>query len=172
MSTVETRDLLRELESVLGGLTGEMLDGAIGKINAHERLFFYGAGRSGLMIRALCMRLMQMGREAWAVGETSTPAIGKGDLLCLASASGKTESVLRYAQKAVSVGAELLVITANTASPLTDVAPADILLKMPEKTHQLLGSLFEQALLATGDILTRRMGPDEEAMRARHANLE
>ena len=128
-------------------------------------------GRSGLMLRALAMRMAQMGRQAHVVGETTTPAIGPGDLRVVASASGATAAVCSHARKAKDCGAELLVITATEQSPLTELQPADVCLRA-SGSRQMLGSLFEQSLLLLGDELVLRMQPDESDMRKRHANLE
>ena len=50
-------------------------------IEEASRIFVAGAGRSGLCIRAAGMRLMQMGKSTYIVGETITPSIQAGDLL-------------------------------------------------------------------------------------------
>ena len=123
------------------------------------------------------MRLAQTGRVVYVVGETVTPAIAAGDLLILASASGKTASVCRYARTALSIGAQLLILTAAAQSPLTEIAPADVCFDAPSKYDgqsavSLMGTLFEQALLLFCDQVLLAMNEDSAAMRARHANLE
>ena len=100
-----------------------------------------------------------------------TPAIGSGDLLVVASASGATAAVCGHARKAKACGAELLVITATEASPLTEVAAADVCFRAGG-SRQVMGSLFEQSLLLFGDELILRLRPDESEMKKRHANLE
>lgn len=163
--------ILNELSAVFNALPESALEAAVSRLNAHERIFFSAAGRSGLMLRALAMRMAQMGRCAYVVGETTTPAIGEGDLLVVASASGRTEGICRHARKAKDCGADVMVITATENSPLTGIQPADVLLRT-EGTAQVMGSLFEQALLLFGDSLVRRMSSDAVQMRRRHANLE
>ena len=169
--------IVSELERLAGAVTEETLERCAQKISAHDRIFVYGAGRSGLMLRALAMRLAQQGRTVYAVGDCTTPAIGEGDLLIAASASGATHSVCRFVQIALDCGADVLVITARAQSPLTELAPADVLLPSPTKDEagdsvQPMGSLFEQALLLCGDAVVRRMEADATGMRRRHANLE
>lgn len=169
--------ILSELALLAEAVPPEAIERCAQKISAHHRIFVYGAGRSGLMLRALAMRLAQQGRTVYAVGDCTTPAIGEGDLLIAASASGTTHSVCRFVQIALNCGADVLVLTARAQSPLTQLAPADILLPAPTKDEagasiQPLGSLFEQALLLCGDAVVRRMEADAPDMRRRHANLE
>lgn len=171
------RRILCELTQCAQLVSADAVALAAQKISAHERIFVYGAGRSGLMLKALAMRLCQMGKTVYVVGETITPALEAQDLLLLASASGHTESVLRYARRARGLGAELLIITGSDASPLCEIAPADLLIPAASKrddgaSAQPMGSAFEQMLLLAGDALILHLAQDIPAMRARHANLE
>ena len=123
------------------------------------------------------MRLSQAERTVYVVGETVTPAITDGDLLILASASGKTESVCMYARIAAEAGADILAITATPLSRLTAQAQECVYLDAPTKdnfndTDDPMGTLFEQALLLLGDLIVRELQEDVAQMRARHANLE
>lgn len=142
----------------------------------HKRVFVYGAGRSGLMLKAFAMRLSQAGLTVYAVGESITPAIGPGDLLVTASASGTTASVVRCAQTAKAEGADVFVITATCDTPLLEVSNASVLLDAPSKNDAdspvIMGTLFEQALLCFCDFSVETMRPDAAQMRKRHANLE
>lgn len=147
------------------------------KIAAHERVFVYGAGRSGLMLKALAMRLMQLGKAVFVVGETITPSIHKGDLLIVASASGTTHSVCHYAAEAVKLQADLLIITAEKDSALAHIAPPDVIIPAPTKHNlaasgQLMGSLFEQMILLFSDAVTMALAKERETLSRNHANLE
>ena len=145
-------------------------------INAHQRIFVHGAGRSGLMLKAFAMRLAQAGRTVYVAGETVTPAIDDGDVLILASASGKTSSVICNAQTAKKVGAAIYSLTATADSPLA--ALSDELVIMPASTkdsatsHSIMGTGFEQALLLFFDMAVLELGEDTKKMRSRHSNLE
>lgn len=191
MASNTMNDILAQLTAVADVLSEETVKACAEKIDAHERVFVYGAGRSGLMLRALAMRLMQMGKCAYVVGETVTPSVEEGDLLILASASGKTHSVCHYAEVAKNCGVDLMIITAkkeqvssaafaaeNAAdSPLTAIAPADVRFSVPDKDSgtgggQVMGSLFEQSLLLFGDSLVQHLAVDPQRMRKNHANLE
>ena len=78
-----------------------------------RRVFVHGAGRSGLALRMTAMRLMHLGLQVHVVGETTTPAIGEGDLLLTASGSGTTSGVVSAAETARSVGARVIGITTD-----------------------------------------------------------
>lgn len=147
-------------------------------INAHPRIFVYGAGRSGLMLKALAMRLAQAGRMVYVVGETITPAIGENDLLILASASGNTASVCRYARIAKNAGADILILTASPESELTGIAgKTNFCFRTPTKEDgvnpvSLMGTLFEQAVLLFCDQIILCLNENAAEMRKRHTNLE
>lgn len=173
-----TETLLAQLCGIADAMPDELLAACARKILGHERIFVYGAGRSGLMLRALAMRLMQAGRQVYVVGETTTPAIRQGDLLILASASGTTDSVCRHAATALSARAGLMVITASCPSPLTQLCMPDVILPVSSKDSPhaaglpAMGTLFEAALLLFGDALISLMNVDPVLMRQNHANLE
>ena len=145
-------------------------------LQAHGRVFVCGAGRSGLMVKAFAMRLAQMGRTVYAVGEVVTPAIEAGDLLLVASASGETAGVVRAAQVAKRVGATVYALTAKPSSTRAELADAQILFPAPTKndapTRAVMGTVFEQAVLLFCDAVVAELCTDAGAMRARHANLE
>lgn len=175
--------ILNELTDVLQKQSAQEVEQAADRIDSYPRVFVCGAGRSGLMLSAFAMRLVQMGKCAYVVGETVTPAIGPGDLLIAASASGNTHTVCHYAQTGKKAGADLLVISASAQSALACIEKPTILLNVPHKDQtdrqvqqgQMMGSLFEQSLLLLGDwmaqYLAEKNGKKQE-MRKLHANLE
>ena len=169
--------ILHELTTLFKNVPAESISGAAEAICSHNRIFVYGAGRSGLMLKAFAMRLAQAGKTAYVVGETVTPALEEGDLLVLASASGSTASVCRFAGIAKEIGADLLIISAKADSALSGIHPVDILLPAPDKedpsgSRQVMGSLFEQALLLLCDQIISLSPFSKEHMRRHHANLE
>ena len=177
MMSPELERIIRELTAVFEKLSREDVERAARCIMDHERVFVGGAGRSGLMLKAFAMRLAQMGRTVYAAGESVTPAVERGDLVFLASASGATRTVLHWAETARTAGADLFVATAAPDSPLAAIHPADVVLPCggkdrTEGSAQVMGSLFEQSLLLFCDAVVMALGPDPDAMRRRHANLE
>lgn len=181
MAVKEATLILDELEKTFDGVSEEQIDALIDKVNAHERIFVYATGRSGLMVKTFAMRLMQMGRTAFVVGETTTPSIQPGDLLVLASSSGTTKSVCDYADTAAKSGIDLAIITSDAKSYLssnfdvTVTVSADSKNSSETKSRQPMGSLFEQALLVIFDAAILKMSQDTgltKRMRSNHANLE
>lgn len=174
--------IIRELETSTGTLEESRFQDVIEKIKGHDRIFVYGTGRSGLMLKAFAMRLMQIGLNAYVVGETTTPSVSQGDLLVVASASGETGSVCMTAESAVRQGADLIVITANAESSLGRIQAPDIMIESATKfseskaSIQPLGSLFEQMLLIVFDTVILLMSHGEKGvnqeMAKRHASLE
>ncbi len=58
------------------------------KIDKANNIFCVGLGRSRLSIMGFAMRLMHMGYSVHLVGDVTTPAIQKGDVLIVGSGSG------------------------------------------------------------------------------------
>lgn len=163
----------RRLREALDAAEIDALAGAI--IDARS-VFFSGQGRSGLMTRALAIRLMHLGVKVHVAGEPSTPAIGAQDLLIAVSASAGTKATLEHVRIARSSGARVALVSSKKPEP--DVA--DLGLTLPAclavPTVQHAGSLFEQAFLLVGDALAwhiqTQLGVDERLMNERHANLQ
>ncbi len=151
-------------------------------IDSASRIFLLGEGRSGLVGRMFAMRLMHLGKQAYVVGETITPAIGGGDLLIAISGSGATGTVVMMAEGAKNAGAQIAAITANPESRLAGLA--DLIVQIPTQhklqgasSRQYGGSLFEQtALLLFETIISMLAAGDAEggftSLAKRHANLE
>jgi len=184
-----TRAILAEMAGVLGPVDEAAVDSLERGVLAARRVFVAGAGRTGLMMRAFAMRLMHAGLTAHVVGDATTPAIAPGDLLLVGSGSGETGSLAVMARKARSVGAQLALVTIVPRSTIGQLADPVVELRAPspkaaetsggaprQQSIQVMGSLFEQALLLLLDALVVRIvrsrgaAPDE--MFARHANLE
>jgi len=174
----EARDLLSTLheEEVQAFLT--LLRDYRGK-----RIFFWARGRSFLFLKGFAMRLMHLGYTVHIVGEVTCPSIGAQDLFLCSSGSGKTASVLLFAEKAKEVGAKVAAIVGQPQAPLTLLADLVVTFS-PEKagpSRQLEsrggGTRFEHALCLFLDacILELVAQEREEAYRlmmVRHANLE
>jgi 6-phospho-3-hexuloisomerase len=78
-------NILAEITSCLHLVPGESLTEAGTMIEAAPKIFLAGAGRSGLIMRALGTRLMHLGKTVYVVGESTTPSIQAGELLILGS---------------------------------------------------------------------------------------
>lgn len=161
----------------------ESLVPLIQAIQQSESIFLIAAGRSGFALRGAAMRLMHLGLTTYFVGDTTTPAIKKGDLLIVASGSGTTTSMVRAAEKAVDVGAQVIALTTVSESELAKLAKHTIIIPAAakqevegRKSQQYAGSLFEQFLFLLMDVVFQSLWklstqPAEELWE-RHANLE
>jgi 6-phospho-3-hexuloisomerase len=165
---VDERDLQRLADSVM----------------AAPRVFVTGEGRSGFMAKAFAMRLMHLGIPVHVIGETTTPAVGSGDLLVAVSGSGTTAGTVRAATAAVQAGAHAYAVTSDAESPLATNAENALIIPGATKgrragepeTVQPLSSLFDQVTHVTLDvvclIVARRHGVDNAVAAKAHANTE
>jgi 6-phospho-3-hexuloisomerase len=148
-------------------------------------VFVAGAGRTGLMIRSFAMRLAHLGLSVQVVGDVTTRGIGHEDVLLVASGSGETRGIVAIAQSAIDHGAKVGVITIFSESSLARLAQCRVLIPAPtpksgqdnpETSIQPMGTLFEQSLLLTMDVmvmmLMQKLGRTSEQMFKLHANLE
>lgn len=156
---------------------------ALELLTAADRVFVHGAGRSGLALRSTAMRLMHLGLDVHVVGEVTTPAIARGDVLLVASGSGTTGGIVRAATTAADVGARVLAVSTTDDAPLSAVADTTLVIPAATKTDrsgtasaQYAGSLFEQTVALLGDALFhalwQRSGQTADELWPRHANLE
>ncbi|MCK4925032.1 MAG: SIS domain-containing protein, partial [Spirochaetes bacterium] len=103
--------VLEEIALTLVDLTDREPELLLDMMQRAEKIFCAGSGRSGLVMRTFAMRLMHMSLQSFVAGETTTPGIGKRDLLIIGSGSGETEGLLVMAQRARQVGAQVALVT-------------------------------------------------------------
>lgn len=173
-----------EIAQVMSQVSSQEVAELVSAINDAEAIYVCGAGRSLLMMKALAMRLVHLGLNAYVVGETITPAIEAGHLLIAGTGSGQTRTTLAMVEAAKSRRARVAAITAHRDSPValgSDLvlqipAPVPGATRQPRLSRQPPGSLFEQCLLVLGDsmvmLLMERLGVTEETMHSRHTKLE
>jgi len=177
--------VLVEIERTLARVDPEAVERLVRFLLNAKTVFIAGAGRSGLMIRSFAMRLAHLGRSVQVVGDVTTRGIGPGDVLLVASGSGETRGILAMAQSAVENGGKVGVITIFPESSLAQLADCALVIpaptpksrrENPETSVQPMGSLFEQSLLITLDVmamlLMEQLGQRTEQMFRLHANLE
>lgn len=176
---------LAELHGVFARIDDGAVDDAVRLIAGARRIAVFGAGREGLQIRGLAMRLFHMGLDASVVGDMTTPALGAGDLFVASVGPGEFSTALALLGVAKSAGATVLVITAQPAGRASGFA--DQVLAVPAQTMAddqgsartsvlPMGSLFEGSLFVLFEVMVVKLmavlGIAAEAMRARHTNLE
>ena len=188
MSFLYSDEILNALSKTISRVREEEVKEVLSLLLETDRIFCDGFGRSGLCTKGFAMRMMQMGKRAFVIGETTTPAIQAGDLLLICSGSGQTPALLAHAQKAKAAGAKTAVITGREDSPLSADADAVIVIKAPSKfsksgeagsvpdTILPMGTLFEAASALLYDSMAAAMmealGETGQSMMLRHANLE
>jgi len=159
------------------------LDDAARHLSGAKRVFVLGAGRSGIALNMTAMRLMHLGLSVHVVGEITAPAITAGDVLLTASGSGTTSAIVRAAETAAGLGANVVAITTAADSPLAKLASVVVVLPAATKqdhsgaaSQQYAGGLFEQAVGLVGDAifhsLWKASGATAEQLWTRHSNLE
>ncbi len=179
-----TKTIISEIGYVLDGIKEDEFKKFVKAINSSKNIFVTGQGRSGLVARTFAMRLTHIGFSCYAVGDTTTPNIDKGDILIACSSSGTTSITCHIAGLAKRLNAQVVVITAHPDSELSDYAGLTIEIPARETdqviqsqlTAQFRSTLFEQACLVYLDAvilaLVRLLNREEVEMTKRHANLE
>jgi 6-phospho-3-hexuloisomerase len=174
-----------EVSNALAAIDPTEAGAFIQQIMSAGRIFVAGKGRTGLQMQAFAMRLMHLGLDVHMIGESTTPGLRAGDLLLIGSASGKTGSLVTFAQVAKAQGAVLAAVTANRESVIAKAAGTHVYIPAPSHKKQdaedvisvlPLGGLFESALGVALSVfvlqLMDALGVTESEMAARHANLE
>jgi 6-phospho-3-hexuloisomerase len=176
METSSGRAVLDEVRAVLAAVPA--LPGALAELLLAPRVVVYGQGRTGLALRALTMRLAQMGRDAHFLLDTAPPPLRPGDLFLANAARGDLPSAVALLTRARGLGVRTAVLTAAERGPALEVA--DVVLRLPAQTWQgasalPLGGQYELALWVLGDlavdILMRQLGVSAERLAAGHVNL-
>jgi len=134
---------LREyMDSILEDITEAIKNTEENKLNRvvftilrSDRIFFVGVGRSGFAARFAAHRLAHMGFRVYVVGETITPATTPHDTLIAISGSGESEYTVNIAEKAHSLGAYIIAITANPNSRIAKLA--NTVIYIPAKRESL-----------------------------------
>ena len=170
-----------EIADALQSVEPASLEQATTAIEGAPRIFVFGEGRSGLVLRMGAMRLVHLGKTVYVVGDATTPAVTPGDLLIVGSGSGSTAVTVLIAEQAQTAGATVLTITTNSGSRLAEIADLVLVLRTPAKgdreqraSIQPGGTLFEQSMLVLLDMLFLVLAGESAAdqIAQRHANLE
>jgi 6-phospho-3-hexuloisomerase len=157
-----------------------------------DSIFITGAGRSGLVGKAFAMRLMHLGFTSYVVGESTTPAVHKNDVVIAISGSGETRSISDLGRIAKDIGATLITVTSNKDSTLGHISDTTLEIHGRSKedaggylerhmrgeySHLTpLGTSFEISSLVFLDALVAELifitGASEADLKSRHAKLE
>ena len=89
--------------------------------------------------------------RSYFVGETTTTAIQKGDLLLLCQRFGRIQQALiSHGEKAKEKGAALLLVTGNPESTLGKMADVTLVVKAPKKEDREAASIMPMGTLFEG----------------------
>src|SRR6478609_10501241 len=121
-----------EIAGVLARTGSDEAERMCAEILKAHRIACYGVGREGLMMRALCMRLMHLGLDAHLVGDMTTPPIGVGDLLIASAGPGSFSTVLALQGVAQQAGSRIMIVTAQPEGEAT--RKADSVITLPAQT--------------------------------------
>jgi len=187
------KDIVEHVGNVADKLKLEQVRSFVDAMIGANKIFIYGAGRSGLVGKAFAMRLMHLDFNVYVVGETITPAFEQGDLLIAISGSGETTSIVDAAKIAKKEGGKVVAITSYANSTLGRLA--DVVVEIPGRAktdiptdyiaRQMLtkykwiapmGTLFEDSTMIFLDgviaLLMATFQKTEKDMRRKHATLE
>jgi 6-phospho-3-hexuloisomerase len=177
-------DILGEIHASLQGVNAADLDSLVAEIERAPRVFCLGAGRSGILLQAFCMRLNHLGFEAYMAGGLPCPPVAANDLIIVASGSGETRSVSAVLEQGRQAGARIALFTSRrvggrsmTADVIVKIpAPAGLVNREHAQNLQPMRTLFEQVFFLLCEalvcLLKIKKGIGEEEMAQRHANLE
>ncbi len=187
------KDIVEHIGNVSEQIKLEQVRGFVDAMIGANKIFIYGAGRSGLVGKAFAMRLMHLDFNVYVVGETITPAFEPGDLLIAISGSGETTSIVDAAEIAKKQGGKVVTITSyanSTLGKLSDVVveipgraktdiPTDYIARQMLTQYKWIapmGTLFEDSTMVFLDgviaLLMATFQKTEKDMRRKHATLE
>lgn len=179
--TKSTEYIHRKIKDILDNVSQEDIEKVKSLFFSSDRIFVYGAGRSGLVAKAFAIRLVHLGFQTFVIGETITAPVQKGDLVIIVSGSGETIPAVMTAEIVRNIGAKVVSITGKKKSDIAKFADITLFVSAAcndteRKRYAPLGTLFEASvwILLDGIIadLLDSKNETEESMRRRHATLE
>lgn len=176
--------VIDEIRDSVGKIDQAAFEQAVIEISKAKHIAVYGVGREGLQIKGFAMRLFHLGLKSAVVGDMTTPAIGKGDLLIVSAGPGDFSTVSALIGVAQASSARVLVLTANTEGAAAK--RADTVLSIPAQTMAddqgetqstlPMGSLYEAGLFVIFELLilalAKKLQVSSLMMRSNHTNLE
>jgi 6-phospho-3-hexuloisomerase len=173
-----------EIAKAAAAIDPAAFDRLVEALATARRIAITGAGREGLMMRALAMRLYHLGLDVHVVGDMTCPPLGPDDLLFVSAGPGDLSTITALVTTARAAGAKTLCLTAQPDGPTARAAtqtvhlPAQTMASDQGASPSILpmGSVFEGAMFLIFELvvlaLCDRLGTTPAGMRARHTNLE
>ncbi|MBS1193745.1 MAG: 6-phospho-3-hexuloisomerase [Methanomicrobiales archaeon] len=184
-----------KIRAIANTISDDEVESFLRELLGAKRIYVMGAGRSGLVAKAFAMRLMHLGLQSYVVGETITPALGRGDVIVVFSGSGETKTMADLTETAKGIGTRICLITSRKESRIGRIADCIVLVESQRdavrddaaefeirqmmgehKSFAPLGTLFETAAMIFADAVISRLmeitKTDVEQLRGRHVNIE
>jgi len=173
--------VIEENRKVLEAVSEREIGQLIDEVERARTIQLFALGRMQASMRGFAMRLKHMGFDTYVVFDTTTPVIGKGDLLIVNCPVTLVDlNVIKLAKEA---GARVCAITAHPE--FENARLADVVVTVPGQIFgtggevasiQPMASLLEQALFLFEDIvvmmLIEKRKISAQEMQERHTNLE
>jgi 6-phospho-3-hexuloisomerase len=175
---------MEEISTALADLDENQVETLSAEILKANKIVVAGAGRVGMATMGFGMRLGHLGLKAYALGDSTVPSIGPGDLFLVSSGSGETQTILCLVESAKRSGAKVALVTGNPESRMGKIADVVVQIKAPSKTKPLenfssiqpMTTLNEQCLGIFFDALVLRLmdktAETHRSMWQRHSQLE
>ncbi len=176
-------EILTEVDHVLSQVQESEVEALRRAILQADKIFVYGLGREGLVMRGFAMRLMHLGLNVAVVGDMTTPRLGTGDLFLVSCGPGYLSTVEALSGVAREAGGRMAMLTAQPTASLP--RQAQLVVHLPAQTmaedeqsssSQAMGSVFEQAMWILFDAMVPQLqaalGQTAEDLRRRHTNME
>lgn len=194
--------VFEELSSILAAVDSSEATSLARAIRDARLICCYGVGREGLVMKGLASNLHHLGFQAYVVGDTNTPTLGKGDLFLVSAGPSYYSTVSALSLEAMRSGARVIAFTAHKTAPLpfaerviriaSQTLPpcmpvmnrklggmsADVVSSLPEGKCSVMqmGASFEISLSLMMEcvciMLQKKSKVHISEMRARHTNLE
>lgn len=176
--------ILEEMDAIMQMIDRAAVDEVSNYAVNAKKVLVVGVGRVLISLKAWVKRWKHLGIDINYVGSETEGAVGPGDVLIVASASGESVFPVQIAKLAKKFGAAVVYIGSNPKSTCGSLA--DYAVRVPCKTKlglpgeyrswQPMSTLFEQVLFVLGDVIAysimEKKNLDEQAVSANHANLE
>lgn len=179
--------ILHELEYVLDQIDNYQVELFVKEILRAKKIVVCGAGRVGMAARGFAMRLGHLGINAYTVGDSTVPSIGKKDLLIACSGSGETQTIYDLVVRAKETESRVALVSSyidHNKSRMARIADTVVVINAPSKTKKISGfssqqpmtTLNEQSLQIFFDALVLQlmdtMNETHDTMWHRHSILE
>lgn len=179
--------ILQEISKVLEGVDEYQVELLMKEIIKAKIIVVIGAGRMGLASKAFAMRLGHMGLTAYSLGDSTLPAVKKGDLIVVCSGSGETQTMYDLTVLGKQSGAKIALISSyidHNKSRMAKIADTIVVINAPSKVRKISGftsvqpmtTLNEQCLTIFFDslvlLLMEKLKKTSDIMWKRHSNLE